>query len=81
MTTIDPPDLTGPETLDEPKRPPCGVPTSSVPCCGCCWSLSAVGNMVTSSIGAPQRQVHLACGAVTALCVTALVAHHLRGRR
>ena len=42
--------------------------------------ISTVGNMV-ASYGAASTQVHLACGVVTALCVTALVTRHLRGRR
>ncbi|WP_329388604.1 hypothetical protein [Streptomyces sp. NBC_01716] len=42
--------------------------------------ISAVGNMVASYSGS-GTPVHLVCGAVTALCVTALVAQRLRGRR
>ncbi|MEU5339590.1 MULTISPECIES: hypothetical protein [unclassified Streptomyces] len=42
--------------------------------------ISTVGNMV-ASYGAASTQIHLACGGVTALCVTALVTRHLRGRR
>ncbi|MFI1031746.1 hypothetical protein [Streptomyces sp. NPDC020951] len=47
------------------------------------WALlviSAVGNTV-ASYAAASTQVHLALGAVTALCVAALVAQRLRGRR
>ncbi|MFH8467610.1 hypothetical protein [Streptomyces sp. NPDC017991] len=42
--------------------------------------ISTVGNMA-ASYGAASTQVHLVCGGVTALCVTALVVRHLRGRR
>ncbi|TXL92774.1 hypothetical protein OIE71_08865 [Streptomyces sp. NBC_01725] len=42
--------------------------------------ISAVGNMVASYSGS-GTPVHLVCGAVTALCVTALVVQRLRGRR
>ncbi|WP_151480476.1 hypothetical protein [Streptomyces albicerus] len=42
--------------------------------------ISTVGNMA-ASFGTASTQVHLACGAVTALCVTVLVTRHLRGRR
>lgn len=42
--------------------------------------ISAVGNMVASYSGS-GAPAHLMCGAVTALCVTALVAQRLRGRR
>lgn len=42
--------------------------------------LSAIGNSA-SSYGGAATQVHLAFGAVTALCVTVLVVHRLRGRR
>ncbi|MFC8076810.1 hypothetical protein ACFUN8_14905 [Streptomyces sp. NPDC057307] len=42
--------------------------------------ISAVGNMVASYSGS-GTPVHLACGVVTALCVTALVVQRLRGRR
>ncbi|MEU0697762.1 hypothetical protein ABZ349_27780 [Streptomyces niveus] len=42
--------------------------------------ISAVGNMVASYSGS-GTPVHLTCGAVTALCVTALVVLRLRGRR
>ena len=51
--------------------------------CTALWAVlvvSAVGNTVASAAGAAVA-VHLACGAVTAACVVALVAHHLRGRR
>ncbi|PSM43945.1 hypothetical protein C6Y14_06080 [Streptomyces dioscori] len=42
--------------------------------------ISTVGNMV-ASYSAASTGVHLVCGGVTALCVTALVVRHLRGRR
>lgn len=42
--------------------------------------ISAAGNMVASYSGA-GTPVHLVCGVVTALCVTALVVQRLRGRR
>ncbi|MFI6080966.1 hypothetical protein ACIBBB_08305 [Streptomyces sp. NPDC051217] len=42
--------------------------------------ISAVGNMVASYSGS-GAPAHLVCGVVTALCVTALVAQRLRGRR
>ncbi|MFF2188979.1 hypothetical protein [Streptomyces sp. NPDC058155] len=42
--------------------------------------ISAVGNMV-ASYGGSGTPAHLVCGAVTALCVTALVVQRLRGRR
>ncbi|MBZ9642562.1 hypothetical protein [Streptomyces sp. PSKA30] len=42
--------------------------------------ISVVGNMAASYSGAATH-IHLACGAVTALCVTALVIQRLRGRR
>ncbi|WP_413758495.1 hypothetical protein [Streptomyces sp. MMBL 11-3] len=42
--------------------------------------VSTVGNMA-ASFGAASTQVHLVCGAVTALCATVLVVRHLRGRR
>ncbi|WAU85629.1 hypothetical protein O1Q96_41590 [Streptomyces sp. Qhu-G9] len=42
--------------------------------------ISTVGNMV-ASYGVASTEMHLACGVVTALCVTALVTRHLRGRR
>ncbi|MEV1085046.1 hypothetical protein AB0I98_43690 [Streptomyces sp. NPDC050211] len=42
--------------------------------------ISVVGNMAASYSGAATH-IHLACGAVTALCVTALVVQRLRGRR
>ncbi|MER5940838.1 MULTISPECIES: hypothetical protein [unclassified Streptomyces] len=42
--------------------------------------LSVVGNMAASYAGA-ATPAHLACGAVTALCVTALVVQRLRDRR
>ncbi|MFS8359094.1 hypothetical protein ACLVWO_05950 [Streptomyces sp. CWNU-52H] len=42
--------------------------------------ISTVSNMVASYSAAPI-QIHLACGAVTALCATVLVTRHLRGRR
>ncbi|WP_328425692.1 hypothetical protein [Streptomyces sp. NBC_00443] len=42
--------------------------------------LSVVGNMAASFTGA-ATPVHLTCGAVTALCVSALVIQRLRGRR
>ena len=42
--------------------------------------VSTVGNMV-ASYGTASTAIHLACGVVTALCVTALVTRHLRGRR
>ncbi|MFC8197338.1 hypothetical protein ACFWBR_24670 [Streptomyces sp. NPDC060006] len=42
--------------------------------------VSTVGNMV-ASYGATSTAIHLACGVVTALCVTALVTRQLRGRR
>ncbi|MFE9683190.1 hypothetical protein ACFYXC_12375 [Streptomyces sp. NPDC002701] len=42
--------------------------------------ISTVGNMA-ASYSAASTQVHLVCGAVTALCATVLVTRHLRGRR
>jgi hypothetical protein len=42
--------------------------------------VSVVANTVASSVGAAIA-VHLACGAVTACCVTGLVVQRLRGRR
>ncbi|MFE7033073.1 hypothetical protein ACFU9Y_22405 [Streptomyces sp. NPDC057621] len=42
--------------------------------------ISTVGNMV-ASYSAASTGVHLVCGGVTAVCVTALVVRHLRGRR
>ncbi|MDQ1036929.1 hypothetical protein QFZ75_003345 [Streptomyces sp. V3I8] len=42
--------------------------------------ISTVGNMA-ASFGAASTEVHLVCGAVTALCATVLVVRHLRGRR
>ncbi|MFI6369742.1 hypothetical protein [Streptomyces sp. NPDC050546] len=42
--------------------------------------ISTVGNMA-ASFGAASTQVHLMCGAVTALCATALVTRHVRARR
>ncbi|MGP4010644.1 hypothetical protein [Streptomyces sp. 4N124] len=42
--------------------------------------ISVVGNMAASYSGAATH-IHLACGAVTAICVTALVVQRLRGRR
>ncbi|WP_247195892.1 hypothetical protein [Streptomyces sp. GESEQ-35] len=41
--------------------------------------ISVAGNMAASYTGAATH-IHLACGAVTALCVTALVIQRLRGR-
>ncbi|MFD3520223.1 hypothetical protein [Streptomyces sp. NPDC058653] len=42
--------------------------------------VSAVGNMAASYSGS-GAPAHLVCGGVTALCVIALVAQRLRGRR
>ncbi|WP_260333565.1 hypothetical protein [Streptomyces beigongshangae] len=42
--------------------------------------ISTVGNMA-ASLGGAATQIHLVCGAVTALCATVLVTRHLRGRR
>jgi len=42
--------------------------------------VSTVGNMA-ASFGSASTQIHLVCGAVTALCATVLVTRHLRGRR
>ncbi|AVZ73951.1 hypothetical protein SLUN_19045 [Streptomyces lunaelactis] len=42
--------------------------------------ISAIGNSVASYGGATTR-IHLAFGTVTALCVVALLAQRLRGRR
>ncbi|MER5220483.1 hypothetical protein [Streptomyces flaveus] len=41
--------------------------------------ISVVGNMVASYTA--STPLHLACGAVTALCLTALIVQGLRGRR
>ena len=42
--------------------------------------ISVIADSV-SSYGSATTQVHLALGAVTALCVAVLVGHRLRGRR
>ncbi|QQM47334.1 hypothetical protein [Streptomyces liliifuscus] len=80
MTATDPYRLTiGTETPDE--RGP-GVQRADI-VRTVLWLvlvISTVGNMV-ASYGAASTQLHLACGVVTALCVTALVTRHLRGRR
>ncbi|MDQ0775337.1 hypothetical protein QF026_003803 [Streptomyces aurantiacus] len=78
-TTTDPYRFDGADGT-EPVRP--GVTPNSV-VRTVLWLvlvISTVGNMV-ASYGAASLQVHLVCGAVTALAATALVVRHLRGRR
>jgi hypothetical protein len=80
MTTMAPYRLTG--GTETPDRTRAGVQRADIVRTAL-WLvlvISTVGNMV-ASYGAASTQVHLACGAVTALCVTALVIRHLRGRR
>ncbi|MFI6278730.1 hypothetical protein [Streptomyces sp. NPDC050988] len=80
MTTTDPYRLTGGTETPDGTRP--GVQRADIVRTAL-WLvlvISTVGNMV-ASYGAASTRVHLACGAVTALCVTALVIRHLRGRR
>ncbi|NGO13645.1 hypothetical protein G5C60_40145 [Streptomyces sp. HC44] len=69
----------GPLPVGEPLR----VVTGSGVVRTLLWVLlviSAIGNMV-ASYAAAGTAVHLAFGAVTAVCLTALVAQRLRGRR
>ncbi|MFD5893717.1 hypothetical protein [Streptomyces sp. NPDC060366] len=80
-------------TYTDPYRPPTGTDgrpdalPSDITRAGVARTLlwlvlviSAVGNMVASYSGS-GTPAHLVCGAVTALCVTALVVQRLRGRR
>ncbi|MGW7258302.1 hypothetical protein [Streptomyces sp. NPDC054834] len=78
MTTTDPYRLT---TDTDSARPP-GI-TGADLARATLWLvlvISVAGNMAASYTGAATH-VHLACGAVTALCVGALVTQRLRGRR
>ncbi|MFD3379872.1 MULTISPECIES: hypothetical protein [unclassified Streptomyces] len=80
MTTTDPYRLTG--GIENPDETGPGVQRADI-VRTTLWLvlvISTVGNMV-ASYGTASTTIHLACGVVTALCVTALVTRHLRGRR
>ncbi|MFC8824289.1 hypothetical protein ACFT9I_02905 [Streptomyces sp. NPDC057137] len=81
MTYTDPYRLTG--AVGSPDAPPPTDVTRAGVARTLLWLvlvISAVGNMV-ASYGGLGTPVHLTCGVVTALCVTALVVQRLRGRR
>ncbi|MEU9186489.1 hypothetical protein AB0D14_18460 [Streptomyces sp. NPDC048484] len=90
MTTTDPYRLDGFADNANPAGP--GVDRGDTTRDGITWNrfvrtalwlvlvISTVGNMA-ASYGAASTQVHLLCGVVTALCVSALVVLRLRGRR
>ncbi|MFE9645145.1 hypothetical protein ACFYO0_13730 [Streptomyces sp. NPDC006365] len=78
---------TGPGTHTDTYSETAGEPLPVVTGAGVArtvlWALlviSAIGNMVASyaALGTPA---HLACGSITALCLTALVVQRLRSRR